>query len=71
MTNSYANGVLTLSWPLDHVGWRLLSQTANLANGVSSNTNDWTTVTGSAATNTVLITVDPTKPGGYYRMVYP
>ena len=68
---SFSNGVLSLSWPLDHVGWRLLSQTANLANGVSSNTNDWTTVTGSAATNAVNITVDPTKPGGYYRLVYP
>ena len=68
---SFSNGVLSLSWPLDHVGWRLLSQTANLANGVSSNTNDWTTVTGSAATNAVNITVDPTKPGGYYRLVFP
>ena len=68
---SFSNGALSLSWPLDHVGWRLLSQTNNLANGVSSNTNDWTTVTGSAATNTVIITVDPTKPGGYYRLVYP
>ena len=71
VVTSFSNGVLSLSWPLDHVGWRLLSQTANLANGVSSNTNDWTTVTGSAATNAVNITVDPTKPGGYYRLVYP
>ena len=68
---SFSSGVLSLSWPADHVGWRLLTQTNNLAGGVSSNTNDWTTVTGSAATNAVNITVDPTKPGGYYRLVYP
>ncbi len=62
---------LTLSWPADHTGWRLLVQTANLANGVSSNTNDWTTVSGSTGVDTVTITLDPTKPAEFYRLVYP
>jgi autotransporter-associated beta strand protein len=64
-------GNLSLSWPADHTGWRLLIQTNHLAGGLSANTNDWTTVPGSASTNQVNITIDPTKPGEYYRMVYP
>jgi hypothetical protein len=62
---------LTLSWPLNQTGWRLLTQTNHLAAGLSGNTNDWTTVAGSASTNSVTITVDHAKAGGYYRLVYP
>ena len=62
---------VTLQWPADHTGWRLLAQTNNLLSGISSNTNDWTTVSGSAATNQVSIPVDPAKPTEFYRLVYP
>ena len=61
----------SLSWPADHIGWRLQVQTNNLSSGISANTNDWGTVTGSAATNLVTVPIDPAKPGEYYRMVYP
>ena len=66
-----AGNSLTLQWPADHTGWRLLVQTNNLSLGISSNTNDWTTVSGSAATNQEIIAVDPTKPTEFYRLVYP
>jgi len=62
---------LTLSWPLDHTGWRLLMQTNKLSQGVSSNTNDWGTVTGSAATNQMILPINPANPTEFYRMVYP
>ncbi|MEY4918130.1 MAG: hypothetical protein RL616_2043, partial [Verrucomicrobiota bacterium] len=62
---------LTLSWPADRIGWRLLQQTNNLANGVSRNTNDWATVANSSATNKVVIGIDRAKKAGFYRMVYP
>jgi autotransporter-associated beta strand protein len=62
---------LTLSWPADHTGWRLLVQTNNLANGVSLNTNDWGTVPASQQTNQVLLPIDPTLPLEFYRIVYP
>ena len=68
---SISGNQLTLAWPADHAGWRLLAQTNNLLSGVSSNTNDWGTVSGSAATNQVIITVDPAKPTDFYRLVYP
>jgi hypothetical protein len=62
---------LNLSWPLDHLGWRLLMQTNHLAAGVSSSTNDWGAVPGSSTNNFISIPIDPTKPGGYYRLAYP
>ncbi len=68
---SVSGGNLKLTWPTDHTGWRLLTQTNKLSSGISINTNDWTTVIGSTATNSVTIPLDATKPGGYYRLVYP
>jgi chitinase len=62
---------LTQSWPADHIGWRLLTQTNNLAYGISRNTNDWGTVAISASTNLVTIPINPTKPAEFYRLVYP
>jgi len=66
-----SGNTLTLNWPTDHIGWRLLVQTNNLASGISSNTNDWSAVSGSGATNQATITVDPSKPAEFYRLVYP
>jgi hypothetical protein len=71
ITASVSGGNLNLSWPADHIGWRLLAQTNHLANGISANTNDWGTVSGSAGTNQVNITIDPTKPTEFYRLIYP
>jgi hypothetical protein len=62
---------LNLSWPVDHIGWRLLVQTNHLATGVSSSTNDWGTVAGSASTNLISIPIDRTKPADFYRLIYP
>ena len=65
------NGSLQLSWPADHVGWRLLVQTNHLSTGISASTNDWTTVPGSSATNREVVPFDATKPAEFYRLVYP
>ena len=62
---------LTLSWPADHLGWRLLVQTNNLAAGISGNPADWGTVTGSSTTNLENITINPALPSEFYQMVYP
>ena len=64
-------GNISLSWPSDHTGWRLLVQTNNLAAGISSNTNDWMTVAGSTATNHLSISIDAAKTTEFYRLVYP
>jgi autotransporter-associated beta strand protein len=71
LTAAVNGNQLTLSWPADHTGWRLLVQTNNLTAGISSNTNDWGTVAGSSGTNQVSISIDGTKPSEFYRLVYP
>jgi len=65
---STAGGNLTLSWPLDHTGWRLLSQTNTLSVGINTN---WVTVAGSTATNQVVIPINITNGSVFYRLVYP
>jgi autotransporter-associated beta strand protein len=59
---------LTLSWPLDHTGWRLEAQTNSLADGFGTN---WVTVSGSAETNQFIIPLNPTNGSVFYRLVYP
>src|SRR5439155_3032455 len=48
---------LQLSWPADHTGWLLQSNSVGVAS-----TNSWFTVPGSAGTNQVFLTIDSTKP---------
>jgi hypothetical protein len=67
---SASGGVLHLSWPADHTGWRLLVQTNHLT-GLSSNPTDWTTVPGSAGINQTNIPINPANKVEFYRMVYP
>jgi autotransporter-associated beta strand protein len=62
---------LMLSWPSDHTGWRLLIQTNHLANGLSVNSNDWTTVANSSSTNAVTVPLNPALPDEFYRLIYP
>jgi hypothetical protein len=72
LTNSVSGGTtLVLSWPADHLGYRLLTQTNNLSKGISANINDWGTVAGSAAVTTTNIPIVKTNLDGYYRLVYP
>jgi len=73
LTNSVSGGTnLVLSWPADHLGYRLLVQTNNLNKGVSGNTNDWGTVVGTASvttTNIAILRAGVTNE--YYKLVYP
>jgi autotransporter-associated beta strand protein len=66
-----SGGTLVLNWPAGHTGWRLLVQTNHLAQGISSNSNDWGTVSGSANTNQVILNLGPAVPAEFYRLVYP
>ena len=71
ITATVTGGILKLFWPADHTGWRLLMQTNHLANGISANTNDWGTVSGSASTNQVNLIINPNQAAEFYRLVYP
>jgi len=63
-----AGNSIQFSWPADHTGWRLESQTNNLATGLGTN---WRTVAGSTLTNQVAITVGATSGSVFFRLAYP
>ena len=71
LTNSVSGGNnLVLTWPVDHTGYELLTQTNNLNKGVSKNPNDWGTL-GYTTTNAATIPITKTNLNSYYRLVYP
>jgi hypothetical protein len=74
LTNSVSGGTtLVLSWPADHVGYRLLTQTNNLNKGVSKVASDWGPYNGGYNTtngaNIPIIKTGVTNQ--YYRLTYP
>ncbi len=65
---SVTNNQLHLSWPADHTGWRLQTETNSLLTGISTN---WVDVSGSTNVNQVTIPINLTNGSVFYRMVYP
>jgi autotransporter-associated beta strand protein len=59
---------LDISWPADHTGWRLQSQTNPISVGLRSN---WFDVPGSTTTNHFVMPINPANGSVFYRMVYP
>jgi hypothetical protein len=71
LTNSVNGNNLVLSWPADHLGYRLLVQTNNLNKGVSANISDWGTVAGSTTNTSMSIQIIKATNNAYYRLVNP
>jgi hypothetical protein len=63
-----ANNQMTLSWPADHTGWTLQTQTNSVSVGLSTN---WVNVSSSTGTNQVVIPISLTNGSVFYRLVYP
>ena len=68
MTNTLSGSTLTLSWPTDHLGWRLQVQTNDLTSGITTN---WFTWPNSTNLTSVPVQVDPAQPTVFFRLVYP
>ena len=68
ITTIVSGNVVTLSWPADHIGWRLQVQTNSLSTGLGS---VWTDVAGATSVNSVSVTINPANGTVFYRMVYP
>ena len=68
LTNSISGNTLTLSWPADHLGWRLQVQTNTLNVGLNTN---WFTWPNSTNATSVPITMNPAAPTVFFRLVYP
>jgi polygalacturonase len=63
-----AGGQLQLSWPPDHLGWRLQIQMNNLNTGLSTNWVDWPDSTNVFQTN---IVINPASGLVFLRLIYP
>jgi hypothetical protein len=61
-------GAVRLSWPTNGGPWRLQTQTNSLDRGVGDN---WVDVPGSAATNSLIVPVDPANGAVFYRLITP
>ena len=68
ITALVAGNALELSWPSDHIGWRLEAQTNSLADGLGTN---WFNVTGSSATNRMSLPIDVENGCVLFRLIYP
>lgn len=64
---SLNGGMLTLSWPLDHTGWTLQSQTNSLSTGIGPN---WVNVSGSTTTNQIIVPINLTNGSVFYQLIY-
>jgi len=62
---SLSNGVVTLTWPADHTGWRLQTQT----NGLGG--TNWFAVAGAAQTNRLVVPMISGDGSVFFRLVYP
>ena len=68
---SVSGSTLKLSWPGDHLGWRLVAQTNSLNAGLNPATNAWFTVTGSTGVTNEVFTINPGNATVFYRLIYP
>lgn len=68
ITFSVSGNTLALSWPLDHLGWFLQSQTNSLATGLK---NNWVDVAGSDSVTQTNITINPANPTAFFRLRAP
>lgn len=68
ITFSVSGSLLSLSWPADHLGWILQTQTNSLNSGLSTN---WVDVTGSGTITSTNITINPALPTAFYRLRHP
>jgi autotransporter-associated beta strand protein len=68
ITVAVVGNSLQLSWPADHIGWRLEVQTNSLTVGFG---NNWVTVPGSPDTNLIWFPKSFANGSVFYRLVYP
>jgi hypothetical protein len=65
---SSTNKMLSMSWPEDHLGWRLEVQTNTSLVGINTN---WVNIPNSHMSNQISAPLDPDNPSVFYRLVHP
>ncbi len=71
ITASVSGSTLTLTWPADHTGWILQSQTNGLNAGLTTPAGTWFDVAGSSSSNTNILPINPANPTVFYRIRKP
>jgi autotransporter-associated beta strand protein len=66
LTANFTGNALELTWPLDHLGWRVETNAVSVADA-----NVWFTLPGSTTTNQVFLNVDPMEGNVFFRLVFP
>jgi hypothetical protein len=64
----YAAGQLQISWPADHTGWQLQSQTNNLTSGLGTN---WVNMPASMQTNQMTVPLNSANGSVFFRLMRP
>ena len=59
-------GMMTLTWPGDHLGWIAQSNVLDLANS-----NFWFDILGSQSATNLVLPLNPSAPKVFYRLRYP
>jgi aryl-phospho-beta-D-glucosidase BglC (GH1 family) len=68
MNAANAGGQLQISWPTDHTGWQLQSQTNNLTSGLGTN---WVNLPASMQTNQMTVPLNSTNGAVFFRLMRP
>jgi len=66
LTYAVSGNALSLSWPADHLGWLVQSNSVDLAVPA-----DWQDISNTATATTYSITIDPTQTNVFYRLREP
>ena len=66
ITFSVSGSSLTLSWPADHLGWIVQSNAVSVADPAA-----WFNIPGSDAVTTLDLTITPTPPQVFFRLIRP
>jgi autotransporter-associated beta strand protein len=67
LTATFSGSTVTLSWPVDHLGWHLQVQTNN-SGGFGTN---WVTIPGTDSVTSTNFPINHAVRSVFYRMVYP
>jgi autotransporter-associated beta strand protein len=70
ITSSVSGGNLTISWPADHAGWTLQTQTNALNVGLKTNASLWYDIPSTVNTTSYTIPLATTNPTVFYRLRY-
>jgi autotransporter-associated beta strand protein len=68
LTMIFGSNQIQLTWPNDHTGWRLQTQTNSLGVGLGTN---WTTVPASTNASQYSVPIASTNGSAFFRLVYP